>query len=168
MMYYLPKIASVTILLLMVNAQYASADDRSAAVGSSYKIDINADGKVSVQEALAAAMPIKVFENADADHNGYLNSIELSNALSIKQPPAAPIIVNDNAVTVMVKTALLQNPILKDLTIHVETENGIVQLTGVVSNQHLALATAQIATAGQVAAGVAGVQHVVNSLTVQS
>jgi hyperosmotically inducible periplasmic protein len=42
--------------------------------------------------------------------------------------------VNDAGITSRVKTALAINPITKDAMIHVDTDNGIVSLTGNVSN----------------------------------
>lgn len=168
-MHYLHKIASATALLLMVNTYYVFADIGSSAGGGNHKLDTNADAKISIQEALAATMSLKLFESADANHDGYLNATELTYALSVKQPVSASSgKADDSVVTIKVKTALLQNSILKNLHINVETANGIVQLSGVVSKQNFNLATAQIATAGQIAAGVVGVQHVVNSLVVQS
>ncbi|MEQ1667923.1 MAG: BON domain-containing protein [Sulfuriferula sp.] len=166
-MHCLHKIASVAALLLAVNTHCAYADTRSYADIGNHKLDANTDERVSVEEALAATMPIRLFESADANHDGYLNAVELSYALAIKPPAAAFANVDDSAVTAKVKTAFLQNPILKTLHIHVATKNGIVQLTGVVGKQNPRLATAQIATAGQVAAGVGGVQQVVNSLLLQ-
>lgn len=69
--------------------------------------------------------------------------------------------VEDSSITTNVKAAIFQDPDLSTAEINVETLNGIVRLSGFVSQ------SAQIPKAGQVAQGVEGVKDVKNSLTVK-
>ncbi|WAW09364.1 BON domain-containing protein [Oxalobacter vibrioformis] len=69
--------------------------------------------------------------------------------------------VEDSAITTNVKAAIFQESDLSAAEINVETFNGIVQLSGFVSQ------SAQISKAGQVAQRVEGVKGVKNSLTVK-
>ena len=70
--------------------------------------------------------------------------------------------VKDSAITTRVKTAIVAEPGLKGLEIHVDTANGVVILTGAVdSPQSLERAT-------QVAQGVDGVKSVDNRLNLKS
>lgn len=72
--------------------------------------------------------------------------------------------LDDSIVTAKVKTGLHKNGVVQALQIHVETHGGIVQLSGVVDDSNKPLAIAQIATAGQIAAGIEGVNGVINHL----
>jgi len=152
-------------LLVIASTSNVFADTKSS-VDLIAQYDSNHDNRVSVQEAMMMAMPIKTFETADVNHDAYLSPAELARVVPIKQSAKVGA-VNDSAVTSKVKAALLQNPVLKDVNVQVATENGIVRLTGLVKH-HDELALAQIVTAGQVAASVAGVQYVINSLAMPS
>ncbi len=69
--------------------------------------------------------------------------------------------VADTAVTTKVKTALLADPDVKGLQISVETNNGVVSLTGAVDK------AGNVERAAAVAKGVEGVKSVNNRLTVK-
>lgn len=69
--------------------------------------------------------------------------------------------VDDAAITVAVKTEILQDPKLKMFQIHVETFKNEVQLSGFVDSPR------EAARAGQIARNVKGVQGVKNSLVVR-
>ena len=68
--------------------------------------------------------------------------------------------VDDAAITTKVKAAILDQPNLKLLDIHVETFKGVVHLWGVVASR------STIDEAGKVAGGIAGVKSVKNDLQV--
>jgi osmotically-inducible protein OsmY len=70
--------------------------------------------------------------------------------------------IDDKAVTAKVKAALLKDPDVKALQVHVETYNGVVQLSGFVDKPE------QISRAAEVAKGVEGVKSVKNDLNVRS
>lgn len=69
--------------------------------------------------------------------------------------------IDDSALTASVKSALMANDNVRSLDIDVETNNGVVQLSGDVTSQ------TQIDQALQVARGVSGVREVENRLTVK-
>lgn len=69
--------------------------------------------------------------------------------------------VEDSAITTNVKAAIFQESDLSAAEINVETFNGVVQLSGFVSQP------AQISKAANVAKTVEGVKSVKNSLTVK-
>ncbi|BBP00648.1 BON domain-containing protein [Sulfuriferula nivalis] len=145
----------------------AGASNVFAAAGSNAdsiaQYDTNHDHKISVQEAMVRGMPIKAFEAADVNHDAYLSASELRGALAAQHK--MQFAINDDAVTLKVKSALLQNALVRDLNVQVMTENGVVKLTGFVTH-HDEFATAQIMTAGQIAANVVGVERVINNLEI--
>ena len=69
--------------------------------------------------------------------------------------------VDDSAITGKVKTAILQDPALKVMQIHVETRKNVVQLSGFVDTPQM------VARAGTVASRVSGVASVQNDLIVK-
>jgi hyperosmotically inducible protein len=66
--------------------------------------------------------------------------------------------IDDSVITTKVKAAIIDQPSLKALEIHVETFKGAVHLRGYVASQ------SQINKAGEVARGVAGVKSVKNEI----
>jgi len=66
--------------------------------------------------------------------------------------------VDDSVITTKVKAAIVDQPSLKAIEIHVETFKGTVQLRGYVASQ------SQINKAGEVARGVSGVRAVKNDI----
>jgi hyperosmotically inducible protein len=67
--------------------------------------------------------------------------------------------IDDSAITAKVKSALASDDIVKSTDIHVNTTQGIVQLSGVVDTSD------QKSAAAKDAASVAGVKDVTNDLT---
>ncbi len=70
--------------------------------------------------------------------------------------------ISDSALTAKVKTALLAEKNLKALDINVETQNGVVQLSG------FAVSSAQIVQAVDVAMNVKGVKDVKNDIRLKT
>ena len=68
--------------------------------------------------------------------------------------------VDDTAITVKVKSALIADSTVKSTGVNVDTNQGVVKLTGVVGDQ------AQVDRAVQIARGVEGVKSVDNNLRV--
>jgi len=66
--------------------------------------------------------------------------------------------IDDTVITTKVKAAIFNESSLRSLDVSVETDQGIVQLSGFVNSQ------AEINTAGLLAGGVQGVKSVQNSL----
>lgn len=75
-------------------------------------------------------------------------------------PLATP--ADDAAVTASVRQALLADPVMSGFDLQVDTQQGTVQLSGIVNHQ------AQIARALAITHGMAGVKTVENSLTLKS
>lgn len=71
-------------------------------------------------------------------------------------------VVDDAAITVKVKSAVIAEPGLKSLQIDVDTKDGVVTLSGTVDNPALKERAAQIAQ------HVSGVRSVVDNLAVKS
>ncbi len=69
--------------------------------------------------------------------------------------------VDDSAITGKVKAAILQDPALKVMQIHVNTHKNVVQLSGFVDTPQM------VARAGTVASQVSGVASVQNDLIVK-
>ncbi|MDP3070751.1 MAG: BON domain-containing protein [Opitutaceae bacterium] len=69
--------------------------------------------------------------------------------------------VDDSAITLRVKAAFVNDPVVKALSVNVETFKGIVQLSGFVNT------SAEKAQAGRIAAGIKGVTDVKNNITVK-
>jgi len=70
--------------------------------------------------------------------------------------------VKDTAITTKIKTALDTNPVTRSSTIHVDTDNGIVNLTGTVPNASVVL------EAQKIAQNTEHVKSVRNNLTVDA
>jgi hyperosmotically inducible periplasmic protein len=67
---------------------------------------------------------------------------------------------NDAAATAAIKAKLIQSDITSASNIHVETQNGVVQMSGFVSNK------TQSAEAQRLASSVSGVKSVINDLVI--
>lgn len=70
--------------------------------------------------------------------------------------------IDDRATTAKVKAAMVGDPIVKALDVNVDTFRSVVQLSGFVETDE------QKARAGQIAAGVQGVQSVQNNITLRT
>lgn len=71
-----------------------------------------------------------------------------------------PQYANDSAITATIKAKLLQSDITSAPNVHVETQNGIVQMSGFVSTY------AQVREAQSLAETTGGVHNVINDLVV--
>lgn len=131
-----------------------------AATQSFLKYDTNRDNFVSLEEFKTCGAPALVFAIADVSQDGKLTEEEFNIPL-IERVKVAEF-VEDSVITAKVKTYLLKESSLKGIHFHIETNQGAVQLRGVVHTKD------QIATALQTAAGVKGVSKVVNSLTLMN
>ncbi len=180
-------VVAVSSLLLMVSACSKKQDQSGpASVNSSVSTDVN-DVYISgkVQEALLASDAVKSFpikvatENGEVILSGFVNnqqqidqSIAITksvtgvkvviNQLAIKDSTtSADDKVSDGLVTATVKTALLNDELLKSFDISVVTRNGEVLLSGFVDNQ------SQAARSVHVAQGIEGVKSVMNHMVIK-
>lgn len=154
------------LLLMLIGAASATGSAHAASAPGSdkpsfVKYDTNQDGLVSLEESKTHGMQTKAFEEADSNSDGQLTKEEFAKAVSIDGRAKVTEFVDDSVVTAKVKASLLKNSLLKGMQVHVETNKGAVQLSGFVDNDR------QAATAAQIAAGVEGVNKVVNNLVVK-
>lgn len=167
---YLPGKVFPVIALSLVLVIGAAGSVRAATISSGLahhvfdQYDANQDGVVSIKEALAMGMLTKAFETADANHDGNLNQNEFAKAELVDEHLKQTSFIDDSVLTAKVKTRLLENSVLKDLQVNVEACKGVVELSGFVDTRNKQLASAQIATAVEIAAGVEGVNKVINNL----
>lgn len=80
---------------------------------------------------------------------------------STPEHPSTGQYIDDAAITTKVKTKLLNDSITEGLKIHVDTDRGVVQLSGFVNTAE------QKTEAGKLASEVAGVKSVRNGLVVE-
>ncbi len=181
------RVLAICSLIVMLSACSEKKDvDGPTLVHSTVRNDAD-DALITgkVQATLLASdgvksFPIKVAtENGEVILSGFVNnqqqvdqSIDLAksvkgvklviNQLALKDnTTSADDNVSDGLVTTTVKTALLNDELLKSFDISVVTRHGEVLLSGFVDNQ------AQAARSVQVAQGIEGVKSVMNHMVVK-
>lgn len=102
----------------------------------------------------------KIDQATESVSTAVSNSADSANAALTKQSQAAGQAINDTEITAKVKSLLLNEPGLKSLNISVETNNGIVTLSGLADSQ------ANINNAIKLAEKVPGVQSVSDKLSI--
>ena len=125
------------------------------------KLDNNKDGLVTRDEVKHLRSYGKAFDAADANKDGKLDRDEFVNAEAAHDRIVAGKFVDDSVITARVKTALLQEPELKSLDVSVETQNGVVLLSGFVRDE------GQRQKAMKAAVKVSGVASVKDAMTVR-
>lgn len=102
----------------------------------------------------------KIDQATESVSTAVSNSADSANAALTKQSQVAGQAINDTEITAKVKSLLLNEPGLKSLNISVETNNGIVTLSGLADSQ------ANINNAIKLAEKVPGVQSVSDKLSI--
>jgi hyperosmotically inducible protein len=125
------------------------------------KYDANRDGYLSKQEMKGRRDLLRIFADADTDHDGKLDLDEYAAAELALHQTKAKRFADDENITAKVKAALLQDPDVKLLDVSVETYRGHVLLSGFVEDEN------QMRKAERIAAGVRGVVSVKNALIVK-
>jgi hyperosmotically inducible protein len=125
------------------------------------KYDVNHDGYLTKQELKTRRDLLRIFADADADHDGKLDLNEYAAAESTLHRAKAERFAEDGIITAKVKAALLQDPDIKSLDVSVETYRGHVLLSGFVEDEN------QVRKAARIASGVRGVVSVKNALIVK-
>lgn len=124
-------------------------------------LDKNKDGVLSLDEVKGQRSYVRAFDAADANKDGKLDRDEFVNAEAIHDRIVAGKYVDDSVLTARVKTALLQEPDLKSLDVSVQTQNGVVLLSGFVRDE------GQRRKALKAAGGVSGVASVKDAMAVR-
>jgi osmotically-inducible protein OsmY len=157
---------SATLVVAMlatgsVHAQQTTEQPGSQPSFEFGRLDKNKDGFLSRQEAQADKRTAALFDRADTNKDGKLSEDELTKARAAQDREKAAEYSSDAAITTKVKAELLTEKGVPSTSISVETQKGVVHLTGAVENAE------QIKKAGAIAAKVKGVKSVTNSLTVK-
>jgi hypothetical protein len=151
---------ALTIALTFVSAAATAQpgnDGLSAQQLEFRQLDRSRDGYLSRLEAAADREIAKRFAAFDLDADGLLSEREFA----LAKDDITKRVVRDSTITTRVKAALLATEGLPSMSISVETYEGRVQLSGLVSAAELA------SRAGRITAGVSGVRTVSNNLSVR-
>ncbi|MFY9317615.1 MAG: BON domain-containing protein [Burkholderiales bacterium] len=124
-------------------------------------LDKNKDGFVTRDEVKSLRSYGQAFDAGDANKDGRLDRGEFINAEAAHDRIVAGKYVDDSVLTARVKAALLQEPELKSLDVSVETQNGVVLLSGFVRDE------GQRQKAMKAAVAVSGVASVKDALVVR-
>lgn len=125
------------------------------------KLDKNKDGFISRAEAQADRNTAELFAKADTNHDGKLSEDEFLKARGAQDREKAAQYTSDSAITTKVRTELLTKKGFPSRGVSINTDHGVVTLTGTVEK------SGQVAEATQLVSGVGGVKSVVNKLTVK-
>lgn len=135
--------------------------------------DTNKDGKIDLEEykawyeskySMDKTKPVEK-DSSDCDKERVTRPKAAGEAAvtpptTLQERSGTSEMLGDAAVTAKVKAALIKDAGLTGLEIHVDTNNGVVQLRGNVKNE------VQLRRAEEIAKGVSGVKSVTNGLTV--
>lgn len=125
------------------------------------RYDINADGKISLEEFQAQGGLVKAFHDGDINRDLQLDKQELGQANTHNDRILSGKYIDDAWITAKVKTKLLQDDLVKGLSVNVETTQGTVQLSGWVDS------AAQITQAANLTRTIGGVKNIRNDLLVK-
>jgi len=139
MKFHRDDVVRASLLALAVSAALgaapAFAGDERMPNAKFDELDKNKDGMLTRDEVKGLRNYGTAFDAADANKDGRLDRDEFLKAEAINDRVAAGKYVDDSVLTARVKTALLQEPALKSLDVSVETQNGVVLLSGFVRDE---------------------------------
>jgi hypothetical protein len=161
-----PRLAAIAFALAGVacalpQAYAAGEGDAQPAARPSEKfrkLDRNGDGFLDKGEVRHIRGYTDAFDQADGNRDGKLDPSEFIKAESIYERQQIVKYVDDGVLTTKVKAALLKEPNLKSIDVHVETYQGKVLLSGWIDS------AAQRERAVKVASSVQGVVAVLDAL----
>jgi hyperosmotically inducible protein len=157
---FMKEVPMKKILLAALAATFAMAAwaQKSPSGNAAFDgMDKNRDGYLGREEVAGEKELAKRLTRFDANKDGRLSMDEYIKANQDNDKRIAA----DSTITTKVKAKLLAEKGVPSTAISVETYEGRVQLTGFVDNKD------QIAKAGKVASGTAGVKTVENKLAVK-
>jgi hyperosmotically inducible protein len=156
------RIATAVALLATAGAAAAGDAAPTGAMARSSaefkRLDANGDGYVTREEARSVRGFDRAFKDSDENQDGKLDAAEFDKAQTKHNGQHA----SDSVITARVKAALLKDPVVSAFVVAVETNKGIVQLSGFVRS------TSQARRAAEIASGVQGVVTVRNALTIRT
>lgn len=154
------KLRSMVAMAFVVSGAGLLAAPAHAQPSDKFRaLDKNGDGFLTKDEVSALRGYDKAFDEADDNHDGKLSPDEFVKAESIYDRQQVGGYVGDTELTAKVKTALVTR--MKNIDVHVETDNGRVLLSGWVSSDR------ERQQAVQIASGVQGVREVKDGMTVR-
>jgi hyperosmotically inducible periplasmic protein len=125
------------------------------------RLDINRDGKLTSTETAKDDILKGGFAKADKNNNRSLDEDEFATYKSKVQQEKSKKAASDAAITTKIKSKYLVEKNFKSFKVSVETQDGIVLLSGFVDNE------ATKKRASEIAASVSGVKSVKNALVVK-
>lgn len=154
-------LGAAVLIAASVQAQQTTEQPGSQPSFEFGRLDKNKDGFLSRQEAQADKRTAALFDRADTNKDGKLSEDELTKARAAQDREKAAEFSSDTAITTKVKAELLAEKGIPSTSISVDTQKGVVHLSGAVENAE------QVRKAGALAARVKGVKSVTNNLTVK-
>lgn len=124
-------------------------------------LDANGDGKLTAAETVKDDIVKNGFAKADKNNNRTLDEDEFATYKSKVQQEKSKKAASDGAITTKIKSKYLVEKNFKSFKVSVETQDGVVLLSGFVENESTKK------RAGDIAAGVSGVKSVKNALVVK-
>lgn len=159
-----PRVAALAFAIAAaLGAAPASAADPNERMPNAKfdALDKNKDGVLTRDEVKGLRSYGTAFDAGDANKDGKLDRAEFVNAEAAHDRIVAGKYVDDSVITARVKTALLQEPELKSLDVSVETQHGVVLLSGFVRDE------SQRQKAMKAAVKVSGVASVRDAMVVR-
>ena len=159
-----PRVAALALAVsaAFAAALVAAADANERMPNAKFDaLDKNKDGFVTRDEIKGLRTYGTAFDAGDANKDGKLDRGEFINAEAAHDRIVAGKYVDDSVLTARVKAALLQEPELKSLDVSVETQHGVVLLSGFVRDE------GQKQKAMKAAVSVSGVASVKDALVVR-
>jgi len=155
-------IATGSAAIALAATDGSSANANNATEAMFQRLDADHDGFVNRKEAAQQKDFLQAFDQADANRDGRLSQEEFAQAYSIYDRKQVGAFVDDSVITAKIKAAFIKDPDVSVLDVSVETDKGIVLLSGFVRNPHQAERAVEIASA------VSGVKSVRSNLAVKS
>ena len=130
--------------LMAIGAAYAGSDRNATSEQTSEQIsrdahferfDVDRDGAITRAEAAREPRFAKGFDAADENRDGKLDSGEYVKAQSIYERELVSVYGRDSLITAKVKAALLRDPEVSGLGVRVKTDEGVVLLSGKVTDR---------------------------------
>lgn len=157
-----PAVAGADAATLRSERSQELPDDPRAGVDREFaRFDADKDGAISLAEFERHGGAARAFEQADADRNGRLNRDEYAKARARSDWMKVGEFVDDSWITTQIKAMLIKDAPADSLDVKVETEGGVVQLSGFVDSGQ------QASRAVEIASRVKGVKRVINDLVVR-
>lgn len=159
----LAVLALSTLMFIGGTGVYAAAEGQKSAPTEAFQtLDVNADGYLSRLEVARDKSLSAAFDAADTDHDVRLDTSEFDKARAIQDRKAVSAYLDDTLVTAKVKAALAFEDAVSMFGVSVETQKGVVRVSGWVDSD------AQARHILGVVAGIEGVRSVQSNLRIGS